>query len=573
MARRTWTNDTVLSAIQDQYRRGRLAKVRNEDRGLYIAAAKRFGTWHKALIAAGITPTRHTWSKEQVVSQIMDRHHQGLSMKGITKKASPLYQAACRHFGSWPEAVAAAGLKSTFRSWNRETVIEAIRDRQRRGLPLKRISKDDPGLYQAGVSRFGNWRAALIAAGLTPRKSWSKQATIVAIHKRQRQGLPLHTTWKHDPSLYSTAKQYFGNWHRALEAAGLPSNPQRKWTKEAILAAIQARLEQGLSVTAIWRDDQRIYDAAVSHFGTWTNALSAVGIERPARRKWTKQEVLEAIHARQRAGLSLKNVFQSDKKLYAATYRRFGSWHNALEAAGIESKPHKKWTKERVLKELHAAHRVTTNVRKLDAALSGAARRYFGSLRQARLVAGLQRRTKKWSREKVIEVIQNRYVQGLPIHQPNWNGDRPLASAATYYFGSWNNALLAAGLEQAIVETAPRPVWTREKVIRAIQERHQRGLTIHGVCQRDRPLFNAANAHFGCWSKALLAAGFQPLPRRSWSPERVLDEIRSRHRRQLPLTSVQLDDGSLVIVARQFFGSWRNAVTAAGLEPGRRASA
>ena len=55
MARSTWTNDTVLSAIQDQYRRGRLAKVRSEDCGLYLAAAKRFGTWHKALIAAGIT--------------------------------------------------------------------------------------------------------------------------------------------------------------------------------------------------------------------------------------------------------------------------------------------------------------------------------------------------------------------------------------------------------------------------------------------------------------------------------------------------------------------------------------
>ena len=161
-------------------------------------------------------------------------------MKGITKKASPLYQAACRQFGSWPEALAAAGLKSTFRRWNRATVIEAVRDRQRRGLPLNRISKDDGGLYQAGVSRFGNWSSAMIAAGLKPRKIWSKEDTLETIHQRQLKGEALHTTWKNDQTLYSAAKRHFGSWHRALEAAGLPSKPSQKWTKNTILAAIQA---------------------------------------------------------------------------------------------------------------------------------------------------------------------------------------------------------------------------------------------------------------------------------------------------------------------------------------------
>ena len=109
MARRTWTNETVICAIQDYYRQGRLAKVRNEDCGLYLAAAKRFGTWHKALIAAGITPTRQSWPRERVIAEIIDRHRRGLPLT-CARKESSLRGAAVRHFGSWHAAVLAAGL-------------------------------------------------------------------------------------------------------------------------------------------------------------------------------------------------------------------------------------------------------------------------------------------------------------------------------------------------------------------------------------------------------------------------------------------------------------------------------
>ena len=103
------------------------------------------------------------------------------------------------------------------------------------------------------------------------RKRWSKDWVLEAIRQRHRLGLSMTTVWKTDRSLYGGAKTHFGSWHNALAAAGLPSRPQRKRTKEQVIAAIQERREKGLSLTSVWREDPSLYQAAQLRFGKWTN--------------------------------------------------------------------------------------------------------------------------------------------------------------------------------------------------------------------------------------------------------------------------------------------------------------
>ena len=449
--------------------------------------------------------------------------------------------------------------------WNKEKVVEAIRARKRLGLSFARMTKDDSALYQAGKAQFGNWYDALIAAGVQPAKQkWSKQRVIEKIRERHAAGLRLRKTCQEDRPLFSAARWYFGSWHSALSAADVPI--EVNWTRTTVMEAIRARHKQGLSMCRAWREDRSLYGAAARIFGTWKDAISACGIEPFTRLNWTKQRVIEAIRTRQRQGLPLRGLTQLDPNFYQIAHRRFGSWHNALEAAGIKSEPRIKWSKERVIKELRAAHRLSTPYRELDTRLLEAARKYFGGMREAKRAAGLDSKPPKWNREKVIEAIQDRHVRGLSIQSTDRDGFRPLDGAASRLFGNWFNAIEAAGLGHVVPRPRPKQQWTREKVIRAIQARHQRGLPLESVKHLDRSLYDATCTHFGCWGNALEAAGFPRKVFRTWDAQRVLEEIRTRHQRGLPLTSIEKYDCSVGSAARKFYGDWGSALEAAGLE-------
>ena len=56
----------------------------------------------------------------------------------------------------------------TQRRWNRQRIIAAIQERQRRGLKLTDVDEHDVALAQAARAYFGGWAAAVQAAGSTP---------------------------------------------------------------------------------------------------------------------------------------------------------------------------------------------------------------------------------------------------------------------------------------------------------------------------------------------------------------------------------------------------------------------
>jgi hypothetical protein len=55
--------------------------------------------------------------------------------------------------------------------------------------------------------------------------------------------------------------------HPALATAGIPDAPEKpirrcKWTREHVLSALQARYQEGTSLTSVWRDCPALYNAA-----------------------------------------------------------------------------------------------------------------------------------------------------------------------------------------------------------------------------------------------------------------------------------------------------------------------
>ncbi|MBX3021903.1 MAG: hypothetical protein KF799_09530 [Bdellovibrionales bacterium] len=107
-------------------------------RGLYNASIKEFGTWGEALAVAGVRrqdiPRREpkiTWNQELIRSVLYELSHQKLNldrpsflshesrvqilmenMIGHPVRARTIYRAALIHFGSWRQALDAAGVES-----------------------------------------------------------------------------------------------------------------------------------------------------------------------------------------------------------------------------------------------------------------------------------------------------------------------------------------------------------------------------------------------------------------------------------------------------------------------------
>src|SRR6266576_2030699 len=118
-----------------------------------------------------------------------------------------------------------------------------------------------------------------------------------------------------------------------------------------------------------------------------------------------------------------------------------------------------------------------------------------------------------------------------------------LVSAAAYHFGSYRRAVEAAGIDYAHVIRRPR--WTKQGIIQLIKNARRKGDDLHwaAVTKRRDELGRAAFAAlqprlFGKWDRALHGAGLdadEVSRYRKWDKDRIVFELRSRHREHEPL--------------------------------------
>jgi hypothetical protein len=213
-------------------------------------------------------------------------------------------------------------------------------------------------------------------------------------------------------------------------------------------------------------------------------------------------------------------------------FRHFGSWRNDLRAAGIKVavvERRREWDKTKILarlREMSGQQRSLrcTHVHRYDSGLCRAAFLSFGSWCNALVAAGINPepicRDPQWDRSEIVEAILLRVVRGEALGSTTVR-PRNLKSAAIREFGSWPAALTAAGLEPAhyVRKRAPahkegaKSRWSKERVRKAILQRHALGLSLYGnsVLRDDRPLFSAGRMWFKNWSKALAYAGVDPV--------------------------------------------------------------
>ena len=242
---------------------------------LYQAASRVFGSWRNAVMAAGISPGKarvhDPWPPSRVLASIrsLARRTRPLQPAEVKRRYEPLVTAARRHFGSWPKAIVAAGvdpekLRRVVR-WTKPRIIEAILTRALRGKRLNSSAVRPQSLVEAGARVFGSWKSALEAAGIDPGQASRLQ-------RGGAVGPAASSTDDHEhPGAFDTACSVSSQHHR---------HPHTRWSDEEVLLAIRARLRENkrMNAAAVGEDDDPLYRAAKRRYGSWRNALLAAGL-------------------------------------------------------------------------------------------------------------------------------------------------------------------------------------------------------------------------------------------------------------------------------------------------------
>jgi len=371
------------------------------------------------------------------------------------------------------------------------------------------------------------------------------------------------------------------------------SAKQVRWSREKIVASLVERQARGMAMnaTAIRKSDGGLAGAICRFFGPHHAALRAACIDPvpvPPKRLWTRDRIVTALQARQAKGMAMNDraIQKTDVRLSAGIYSCFGSHDAALRAAGIEPESvrlREGWSKGKVVAALRERQATglglnDSAIRGSHGALRGAIRMYFHShdaaLRAAAIDPASARKRVSWDKASVVQSLRDRQAQGAAMNfKAIERSDLRLAHAMVYHWGGYDAALRAAGIDPASVRKR-RPDWTGGEIIDAL-----RGLARDGVlpwpleASAGVALVDAARRRFGSIKAAAQAAGlhYERAGGREighWTEEVVLQTLRDLHRdgHDLRYRFMKEHSQPLFFAAKEFFGSYVNAVRQAGID-------
>ena len=230
---------------------------------------------------------RH-WTPERVRRALRKDWDKGLPLnaESVQGRYSRLYGAAWRHLGSWDQALRHSGLDPDLvrrrGQWTRESVLRALRKADLEGSLCRRGG----ALMHAAARVFGSWRDALQAAGLpvcrAPRVAWTRALVRSAVRDRARLSFSLRASDVHDqaPGLWRAARRLFvQGWPNLVASLGLPYSGRKIWDRPGVLRGIRraARDHPLLRKRDVQQSCPGLVSAGVRWFGSWGKAVGAAG--------------------------------------------------------------------------------------------------------------------------------------------------------------------------------------------------------------------------------------------------------------------------------------------------------
>ncbi|MFQ3293030.1 MAG: hypothetical protein ACI8VE_000084 [Natrialbaceae archaeon] len=211
------------------------------------------------------------------------------------------------------------------------------------------IDANDDHSMAAYREAFGSWGEALAVAGLEPAagRRIPDEALLAELRRlaRELEKTPSEEDMRHHGNhSINTYKHRFGSWNEAIAAADLAPNPDRtERSREALLGDIKRAADDlGRPPTRREMSAYTEFDPITyrNRFGSWNQALEAAGLDsRPAQERVSDDELLTEL---QRLADELEkpptttDMEQKGEFSPGTYYKRFDSWNDALEAAGCE---------------------------------------------------------------------------------------------------------------------------------------------------------------------------------------------------------------------------------------------
>lgn len=185
---------------------------------------------------------------------------------------------------------------------------------------------------------------------------------------------------------------------------------------------------------------------------------------------------------------------------------------------------------------------------------------------------------RKWTKEKIVATIRELYEQGVDLSPTSIQKTHSAlfsSARSKTHFGNWRSAIAAAGLDYEKIKRGG-DVWEREDIIQGIQQGYEAGedLLGAGFKEKNKKLYLAACAkrYFGSWRAAIEAAGLDYEELRGlrfWNKERIVQRLLELYEQgeKLVWSNIDRSHPDLYRAARrkENFGSWRRALAAAGL--------
>lgn len=240
--------------------------------------------------------SRNKWSKESIIEKILELHQQSVSLNAIAVMENnvKLYGAARTHFGSWQNAINAAGLdyneinhKIKEVSWSKDIIAAEIQKIANEGGSLRSdyVQKNNTKLHSAAQRYFNSWREAIEYAGFNydniKKIKWTKETVISSIRElHQNEDISSLNMQKNHMPLFQAGCRLFKSWAQAVEAAGIDYKTIKKqfeWDENIILRQIiDIYTKKGSCIVSdVLKENPSLYQAAKRHFPnkTWEDIL------------------------------------------------------------------------------------------------------------------------------------------------------------------------------------------------------------------------------------------------------------------------------------------------------------
>ncbi|MBO1306312.1 hypothetical protein JZO70_09080 [Enterococcus sp. 669A] len=462
-------------------------------------ADKRFGSWKAFLSYAGLGPKR--LRNETLIKRVQEKAEQlGRSPK---MKEFPLYRQAIKRFGSWTNFLETAGLE--VRKVNRisnEELVAAIHEKVAELGRTPTQQEFDYGTLAS--SRYGTWYEFIKSVGLEPVRARNVFTNEELIEMVQQQAAELgYTPNGPEFKFGSMASQRFGSWAKFVESAGLEVRRTKNVMKNEELIELVHVIAEDLGRTPV-REEFPYTSLTITRFGSWTKFLESAGLEQyTAKNRMKNEELIELVQAR---ATELGHAPTKDEFAYTALAKtRYGTWNNFIESAGLEpNNPRYNLSETQLMELIQAqAKKLRRTPFRKEFKYSTYAVKKFGSWDEFIESAGLEKR-------KAMSGLSDKRLLRLVRAQAKDEGrvptkrSFPYGAMAASRYGSWSNFLKAAGLKT----WKHGPVISNEELIEGVQAMAAELGRI--PTNKEFKQKHTAVSRYGSWNEFLCQAGLKP---------------------------------------------------------------